>query len=345
MSVLIPSYGRPDKLRNLLASLLEQQTDGLRFEVLVGLDGGEEREAQSLVTSLPTARRGDFKISAFPRSGHASVRNGLLESARGRLVLSLNDDVVATPRLIAEHAGAHEQARAEGRRVMVVGAADWRIHPDDTVFDRLVRETSMIFFYDVMDDPARGDTSRIDWGFRHAWGLNTSMHTEDMRRVGAYKVFSAWYGAEDIELAYRVAALPGGRAVWYRRAAHVEHDHRVCPREYVEREYKLGYNAFHFARECAEASSATYGRDVASQEEIVYSGEFVRREASAARRARAHIERAGSAPAREAAGWSVLREALYLAHLPLKRWCWRIGLTDAAGGAPLDPAKALAQSA
>lgn len=345
ISVLIPSYGRPEKLRALLASLAAQRVDGLTYEVRVGLDGGDYATAASVMESLPADARGRFAIVPMKRCGQATVRNALLGEASGGLILWLNDDVVASPGLLLAHHGAHAEAATAGMKVMVVGAADWRVHADDTVFDRLIRETSMVFFYDVMDDPAQGDTSRKDWGFRHAWTINLSMRADDVRAAGGFRIFEAWYGSEDIELGYRVAALPGGRAVWYRRRAQVEHDHRVGLVEYVEREYKLGYNALHFARECPEAAAATYRRDIASREEIEYCRAFVAREVAAAKRSRAHIATAGASPAGVQSDWPVLREGLYLAHLPLKRWSWRLGLLDAAEAKPLDASRAVVQSA
>lgn len=345
ISVLIPSYGRPDKLRALLASLATQRLDGLTYEVRVGLDGGDAATAEAVMGSLPMHARQRFTIVPMKRCGQATVRNALLHEASGELILWLNDDVVASPGLLLAHHGAHAEAASAGVKVMVVGAADWRVHADDTVFDRLIRETSMVFFYDVMDDPAQGDTSRRDWGFRHAWTINLSMRADDVRTAGAFRIFEAWYGSEDIELGYRVAGLPGGRAVWYRRRAQVEHDHRVGLVEYIEREYKLGYNAFHFARECPEAAAATYRRDIASREEIEYCRAFVARELAAAKRSRKHVAAAGVAAAGSPSDWPVLRESLYLAHLPLKRWSWRLGLLDAAEARPLEASQAVDQSA
>ena len=39
---------------------------------------------------------------------------------------------------------------------MVLGSAPWKVHEPDSLFDRLIRETSMVFFYDQMtDEPGR----------------------------------------------------------------------------------------------------------------------------------------------------------------------------------------------
>lgn len=340
LSVLIPSYGRPHALRQALRSLCAQSGVDGEFEVLIGLDGGTPEEVDSIRHEFA----GSFArlvVRAVARSGLAAVRNEMIREARGELLLSLNDDVIASERLIAEHLEAHAEFGTE--RSLVVGAADWKIHPDDTVFDRLIRETSMIFFYSSMNSAEHVGQPKRDWGFRHAWTINLSMRMDDVRTLGGYTVFDSWYGFEDLELAFRASCLPGGRPVRYRPDAHVIHDHRVGLSEYLEREYKLGYNAVHFARRSPEAARATFGRDVTRETELDYSKEFVNREKASSERARTLLETIG-AQASDQPNWEMLKESIYIAHLPLKRRCWRLGLIDCCEGLPLDSVRALDQS-
>jgi len=341
LSVIIPSHGRPEKLRQALTSLSSQEGIGRDFEVLIGLDGGSMEDAAAIHQEFD----GKFTrlvVRALPRSGLAAVRNALMQEASGELLLSLNDDVIASRQTLAEHLRAHEERR--DRRVIVVGAADWKVHENDTIFDRLIRETSMIFFYASMNTPEALAHPERDWGFRHAWTINLSMRMDDARALGGYTVFDSWYGSEDLDMAFRASRLDGGRPVIYRPQAHVIHDHRVGLHEYIEREYKLGYNAVHFACKSPEAAFATYGRDLTSRAEYEYSVEFVRRERGDAKRARQMMESV-SREQSEQPSWDVLRESLYISHLPLKRWSWRLGLVACVEGKPLESANALTQSA
>src|SRR5690606_7562160 len=138
---------------------------------------------------------------------------------------------------LAAHVAAHEEADRElGRPAMVVGAAPWKVHAPDRLFDRLLRETSMVFFYDRMNTPeARADRWR-DWGFRHAWGLNVSARTDLVRDAGGMSVFPTTYGYEDDELAFRLHERHG-TPVLYRPEARARHDHRMDPADYLRREY------------------------------------------------------------------------------------------------------------
>src|SRR5205814_9227455 len=135
----------------------------------------------------------------------------------------LNDDMVPGPGLIAAHA-QHQEERRE-RSALIIGDSPWAIHQPDRLFDRLLRETSMVFFYDVMrrdTDPER------DWGFRHAWMLNLSAPADLVRAAGGLAVFPSRYGYEDDELAFRLSRRFGA-AVLYRPDAVAVHDHRMGP--------------------------------------------------------------------------------------------------------------------
>jgi hypothetical protein len=206
----------------------------------------------------------------------------------------------------------------------------------------------MVFFYDQMstDQSATrnsqpGSTvaaattiaSEKDWGFRHAWGLNMSAPTGAVREVGGFAVFPAWYGYEDNEIAFRIAKRYKAPVV-YRPAALARHDHRLEPRGYLEREFKLGYAAVGFAKRALECARTMFGRDVHAAPELSYSREFLRREEKGAARVLSTFERLAAMPASVFDGehGATLRDLAYQQHLLLKRWMWRAGLVAGAEG-------------
>ena len=158
--MLIPTYQRPQKLAACVASLARQAGD-VAFEVIVGLDGADaasELAARRAWTGA-TQRRA-LRVVECERAGYTMVRNRLVREARGRVMLSLNDDVVAEPELVERHWREHERRRRHGRGpAIVVGDAPYTRRPPgelDSMLDRLVRETSMVFFYDAMNGPEIG---------------------------------------------------------------------------------------------------------------------------------------------------------------------------------------------
>lgn len=336
ISVLIPTRGRADRLGALLRALASQTFERgspapERYEVLVGFDGPDPEGERLARDAWPADRAASLTIRSMERRGQAGVRNALLREARGSLLVFLNDDMVPAPDLLAAHARAHEEARERHPRgAIVIGAAPWVMHTPDRMLDRLVRETSMVFFHDQMTD---ADPWR-DWGFRHAWLLNLSVPAALVREVGGLTIFPATYGYEDDELAYRLADR-FGTPVLYRPGAIAHHDHRYEARQYLEREFRLGYAAVGFARTTPACAGAMFRRDVASDDERVYSAAFVERERTGAARAQAAFETLERMPAdviAEGPHARALLTLLYQQHLPLKRWMWRAGLLAAHDG-------------
>jgi glycosyltransferase involved in cell wall biosynthesis len=329
-SVIIPTFGRPEKILACVEALATQGTRS--FEVLVGFDGPDPDGAQAVRDCWAREGGEDSRLTVieYPHRGYTPVRNDLLALARGRIMISANDDIVPAPGFVNAHVREHGMAAAQGRSVLVSGASPFVMHADDTLLDRLMRETSMVFFHDVMTRYTEPDAREKDWGFRHCYGLNFSAPMEQVRELGGFTILPTIYGYEDIECAFRVSQRFGS-PVLYRPEALAWHDHRFGAKEYAAREHKLGVAALGFARVCPECALATFGRDIASEAEMEYSREYVERERSMAMAAWETFQQFENLPASLLDGDSgaTLRAALYQQHMPFKRWLWRRGLLEA----------------
>jgi glycosyltransferase involved in cell wall biosynthesis len=341
ISVVISTFGRATKLAQCLRSLAAQTMDQVRFEVLVGFDGPDEQAARMAEDVWSDERPQSLRLVPCPRGGANITRNRLLELARGRYAVFLNDDVIADRQLLELHLREQEQWGGEaggvvGAGAMIVGTAPWRIFEDDTLFDRAVRESSMVFFYEQMLEMGDGGERarhgpRHDWGYRHFWTLNASAPLEPVRSVGGFLAAPLGYGHDDIELAWRLRER-FGMPVYFRPEARVVHDHRYQPGEVLQREFRLGRASWHYAALNPPFARELFGRDVRSEEELAYSREFVARERSAAERIEASFVQLPRIPASAIEGphAAALVRIVYQQHLLLKRWYWRRGLLDAA---------------
>ena len=108
VSVVVPTRGRPDAVRTLVAALADQR-DAPDHELVLVDDGGD---------LAPPAAPFPLRMLRTPGVGPAAARNAGLEAARGALVVLLDDDLVPAPGWLAAHARAHADATAR----MVVGA-------------------------------------------------------------------------------------------------------------------------------------------------------------------------------------------------------------------------------
>ena len=104
LSIVIPTYNRVNHLQICLEALNRQTQAADDFEVLVVVDGSTDATIERLKS---------FETSYLLRTiwqenhGQAHALNRGITEAKGRYILFLDDDIVADPRLVAEHLRAH----------------------------------------------------------------------------------------------------------------------------------------------------------------------------------------------------------------------------------------------
>lgn len=331
ISVILPTRERAGKLGTCLRAFETQTLPPDRFEVLVALDG-EDAESERLVARLASETPFDLRLLRCPARGIAHAKNELLHAARGRFVLSINDDILPGPGFVEAHLRAQENASSPSG-AMVLGATPWVVYEPDRLFDRMIRETSMVFFYDRMLASAHLHDAEHDWGFRHAWNMNLSMPRDAALDAGGYTVFPDPIYYEDLELAHRLQRerrMP----VLYQPNAVALHDHRYEPRGYLAREEVLGRTAWGVAQTRPDFAHAIFGRDITTGDEVAFCRQSVERDRPLADRLRASFERLASLPASVVDGPQpgFLLNALYEQHLALKRWHWRVGFLRGVDG-------------
>lgn len=315
VSVIIPTNRPPAIVEPCLAALARQDVAPNTFEVLLVCNGAAEPH--------------DWRASHWPfrmivenvtEANIAAAKNVALERAAGSWVVFLNDDVLPAPDFIRQHLAAHQGL---DQPALVLGESAWQRYPDETVFDRMIQNTSMVFFYDQM-------SPHTWYGFRHAWNLNLSLRREYL----VTRRFNAALGPfffEDLELAWRLEQECGLR-VWYAPEAHAIHDHRYTLGGYLERERALGAAALRLSRHAPECYRAVYGGAL-DDEFLEFCERFVatdgRRADEQERWLRDLVVRPADNVFPTAEIEQELVRALYLAHLPLKRVAFRRGLLDA----------------
>lgn len=332
ISLILPTRDRPAQLRDCLEGLARQTLPPEDFEVLVVFDGPDPR---GTAAAAEFAARVTLRPIQAPRLGNAHAKNLALAAACAPIVLLMNDDILPAPGLLEAHLAAHDELETPA---LVLGHSPFTTPPLDreSVFDRLVRETSMVFFYDTMVD-AQGRTTRPpghDWGYRHAWSLNLSLRREHGAAVGGFRPAIANCCYEDVELAWRLARELRA-PVLFRPGASAPHHHRYTPAAYLEREHRLGYSAFGFAVAAPECARDLFGRDLASPEERDYARAFLEHESPAEARLRPAFEALDALPAADLPAGNAARAVLDLAygqHLLLKRLAFRRGLLSGHAG-------------
>jgi GT2 family glycosyltransferase len=202
LSVVIPTYGRPQELERALAALPE------RLDVIVVADARES-------SPPPGALQAE-------RPGASAARNTGWRAAEGEVVLFLGDDVIAGAGLIHAHAAAHTEHPAE--ETAVLGLVEWAEELQATPFMRFL-DRGYQFDYGKL---APGE---VGW-----WALytaNVSLKRSFLERCGGFDEDGFPFLYEDLELGYRLSKL--GLQLFYVPDARAEHLHAPTLSEYRDR--------------------------------------------------------------------------------------------------------------
>ncbi len=307
VSVIVPSRNRSDKLVCLLLALSRQiLPDGLSFEVLIGLDGGEIPDYYD----LPSLKCQFFPL---PQVGISAAKNHVIDKANGEILLFLNDDIEPDQDFINAHITAQEHTQFQN---LVLGKTDWNIDKNPTVFDRMIAQSPMIFFYSNI-------TENSGLNFRYAWNLNLSMPKSVFEKVGQFNELFRPCMYEDIELAWRLEQL--GHHVYYSSKPFALHNHSYTWESYLRREIMLGMMASVFwqvNRECFLDIFKMPLDDLRDHAKTALQMDSKDSLTTFHSLSRLFVDSA-PAPLDNAE-----LQSLYLAHLPVKRRAFRYGLLE-----------------
>jgi GT2 family glycosyltransferase len=214
LSVLVCTYQRLATLRRCLASFERQSADG-RYEIVVVDDGSTDGTREWLDTWKPAV---SAKVVHRANGGLAAARNTGLELATGEIVLLVNDDTLADPRLVETHLDAHRAARAAGERCpAVLGTFEQPPAALDNALMRVLEDDHLVFCFSQLEPGAWHDWNAF-------WTCNVSVGLAHVRAVGGFDETFRHYGCEDTDLAFRLHEQRGMR-VLYEPRARAGHEH------------------------------------------------------------------------------------------------------------------------
>ena len=188
VSVVIPTYRRRAALARFVEPLLE---DPELHELVVAVDGSEDGSVEWLRERGLADQR--LVVLDLPNRGAGATRQAGIEAASGDVVLLMDDDVIASPGLVAGHARHHIDA--ERKLVLGYMPNDWSSLPAGRrgiarIYDRAYHMHVARF----SEDP-----QFVLHGF---WGGNFSMRRHDMLEIGIERL-EVKRGQDDREFGIR----------------------------------------------------------------------------------------------------------------------------------------------
>lgn len=130
LSVIVPTYNRPEHLKDLLDSVLAQDFDD--WEMIVGEDCSPARaQVQALLAEYATPSAGRMRLLLHAETlGYDRGVRGLIEAAQGRFVLLMGDDDFVAPGAFRAVASAIARHPNLG---LVLRAFSWFVGTRDNV--------------------------------------------------------------------------------------------------------------------------------------------------------------------------------------------------------------------
>jgi glycosyltransferase involved in cell wall biosynthesis len=181
ISVVIPTFNRASVLDRCLIALQNEPAD----EVVVVDDG-------SLDDTMSVLSRHDWvRSTRRENGGRSAAKNTGMETARGDVILFLDDDAIAVPGLVERHVRHHE--RHPEPHEALLGRVTWSPQVDVTRHMRWLERGGPLFAYDEIDDP-----DDVSW--RHLYTANVSLKREFLE---PFDTGLSIY--EDAELGYRLS--------------------------------------------------------------------------------------------------------------------------------------------
>jgi peptidoglycan/xylan/chitin deacetylase (PgdA/CDA1 family)/GT2 family glycosyltransferase len=243
MSVIVPTYERRDLVVEAVRSLARQEFDH-PFEVIVVVDGSRDGTAEALQrTTWPFPLR----VIKQTNQGASRARNRGAAEAAGEILVFLDDDMTADPRLLAEH----DRSQREGAEVVL---GHMPLHPDspsgllsigveewaEERRHRLTQPGAALTLHDLLT----GQLSVSRAAFDQVGGF-------DLRftRGGTF-------GNEDVDFGYRLL-LSGCRCV-FNPAAVSWQRYDVAPAELLRRTRDVGRADVAFARKHPERGAELF---------------------------------------------------------------------------------------
>ncbi|MFI7449652.1 glycosyltransferase family 2 protein [Nonomuraea sp. NPDC049714] len=206
-SVIIPCHNRTTAIRNVLASLREQDVPADTFEVVV-VDDGSAVPLDQEIPELNSAPSIKFLRHTAPK-GVQAARNAGVELAGAEVLIFLDVDCIARSDLVANHIVAHE-----GRDVAICGftstrelsPSSWRLLMGDgwdfsdsrATFARAAGESLL---HDPLTELLAMPTP-VDWSF--FWTHNVSVTRAAFHKAGGFSEDFPFKGVEDVEMGYRL---------------------------------------------------------------------------------------------------------------------------------------------
>ncbi|MBV8980199.1 MAG: glycosyltransferase [Acidimicrobiia bacterium] len=244
VTVVLPTFRRPDALARALSSLASQDDPGVEWELLV-VDNDASEDAGPVVQALAPTIPASVTLLREAKRGAAYARNTGIEAAKGDVVAFVDDDVTVSSTWLGALTKPILEGRSEGAGGPVV------LDPAVTLPHWVSRD-----WRGCLSEYSRGDVEKELPEGDFVLTASAAFRSDLLRETGGFDPVLGpaqrvpIFFNEDVDLCRRFWAI-GGRVRYVPEAA-VTHEvppERVRPRYFVKRTYAQGRSDWLLDRE------------------------------------------------------------------------------------------------
>jgi glycosyltransferase involved in cell wall biosynthesis len=235
ISIIIPTFNRAAILRKTLKGYAEQVGDHQIRELLV-VDDGSKDDTVSVAREWNNSPLLNVRYLRQENSGLSAARNHGIREAKGELLLFGDDDIIPSPKMVAEHLAWHRMHPEPN--VGILGLVHWAPEINATPFMVWSGLYGPQFNFGYFEPGMELD-------FRYAYFCNTSVKASFLAQCGlfneAFLYGGKTYGWEDIEFSYRLSVR--GYRLLYNPAA-IGYHHKFETFENTRRRVEMLYSTW-----------------------------------------------------------------------------------------------------
>ncbi len=227
IAVIIPTFNRQSTLKDCIDALLAQDLEISAYEIIV-VDDGSTDGTSEMVRAF--SHYPNFRYIRQDNAGPATARNAGAKLAEGKLLLFLDDDVIASKSLLRSHVDAHNK----DNNTAVLGY---------TPFDpKCIRNRNTAYYKLKWDNMFEMFSASIEpLHYNYFMSLNISLRKSVFDVTGGFDQRFRRADFEDTEYGYRLM-LVGVPLVFCKQALAL-HRYETTFKKSCSRKFKSGYMA------------------------------------------------------------------------------------------------------
>lgn len=221
ISIIIPTYNRSNKLKRCLNSILNQEYDKKKYEIIV-INDVDPDDTNSIILNLMKHYSNIKLITNKTKNNVAYCRNQGIKKSKGKIIAFIDDDCIAHKHWLSQIEMSHKKHTEE----LAIGGKILSLN-SKTLIGKF-RDFQILY------------SLKRNWvknnHFIYIPSCNTSYKKETFKKIGCFDTH--FKTADDIELNIRL--LKNNKPIYFNNKMIIFHDYPNSIKDFIKKSYLYG---------------------------------------------------------------------------------------------------------